>query len=277
MSILARAAQIFSLIVAIILCHDASTDARPAAFSAALEASGDQTAGVQIIPKNKSEDESELGSLPQLAMLAPYEREQSNEYAPTKAEPFNLPTMTALPSDVSAKWSELQSRLVTEESMLTACRTAESTCPAAARRLFSIIELGRHRQGRVLLGRINRAVNLSIRPMSDMAQYGVEDYWSTPLETLSSGAGDCEDYAIVKYVALRESGIAPDDLRLVIVRDIKGQTNHAVLAVRNDENWLILDNRTLVMVNAEEEHHYYPLFVLDQRGVRTFVTAVARR
>ena len=113
--------------------------------------------------------------------------------------------------------------------------------------------------------------------MSDWAQYGVADYWATPLESLNNGAGDCEDYAIAKYVALREAGIIPDNLRLVIVRDIKGQTNHAVLAVRYEEKWLILDNRTLVMVNADMAQYYYPLFVLDQRGVRTFITAVASR
>ena len=86
-----------------------------------------------------------------------------------------------------------------------------------------------------------------------------------------------EDYAIVKYVALRQSEIIPDDLRLVIVRDIKDQTNHAVLAVRYEEKWLVLDNRTLVMVNADTAQYYYPLFVLDQRGVRTFITAIASR
>ena len=113
--------------------------------------------------------------------------------------------------------------------------------------------------------------------MSDWAQYGVADYWATPLETLSNGAGDCEDYAIVKYVALRESGITPEDLRLLIVRNIRRQTDHAVVAARYKEKWLILDNQTLVMVNADLVQYYYPLFVLDQRGVRKFVTAVASR
>jgi len=188
-----------------------------------------------------------------------------------------MPTMTALPSEVSAKWAELQSRMLTEERTLAACRSGDGFCPEGAQRFLSIVELGRQHQGRALLGRINRAVNLSIRPMSDWAQYGVEDYWATPLATLGNGAGDCEDYAIAKYVALRESGIVPDNLRLVIVRDIKDQTTHAVLAVRYEEKWLILDNRTLVMVNAEEARHYYPLFALNHRGVRTFVTAVARR
>ena len=113
--------------------------------------------------------------------------------------------------------------------------------------------------------------------MSDLAQYGVEDYWAAPLESLSSGAGDCEDYAIAKYVALEESGIAADDLQLEIVRDLDHQVTHAVVAAHYKNEWLILDNRTLMIVNAEETSRYYPLFVLDREGVRTFAAEVARR
>ena len=40
-----------------------------------------------------------------------------------------------------------------------------------------------------------------------MAQWGVPDRWSPPLETLATGRGDCEDYAIAKYVALTAAGI----------------------------------------------------------------------
>jgi len=289
MFVLARTAQVVSLIVAVFLCHGVSTDARPGGFSAAIEAHEDGAADVQIALEYNSESKPELGSLPQLAMLTPEQSKQIEERppttveplsqpidrSPTNAEPFSLPTMTALPNEVSAKWATLRSRLLSEEKMLVGCRTGEYSCPAAARRLLSIVELGRQRESLGMLGRINRAVNLSIRPVSDWAQYGIADYWATPLETLGSGAGDCEDYAIVKYVVLRESGIAADDLRLLVVRDIKNRENHAVLAVRYNGEWLILDNRTLVMVNADEALHYYPLFALDQRGVRTFVTAIA--
>jgi len=119
-------------------------------------------------------------------------------------------------------------------------------------------------------------VNLSIRPVSDWDLYGVEDFWSAPLATFSIGAGDCEDYAIAKYVAFRESGIAPDDLRLVILYDLRRNINHAVVAVREDQEWLILDNRTLTIVNAEEARHFEPLFVLDHHGVRAFGTMAFR-
>jgi predicted transglutaminase-like cysteine proteinase len=88
-----------------------------------------------------------------------------------------------------------------------------------------------------------------------------------------AGAGDCEDYAIVKYLALREVGIAPENIRLIIVRDVRRQTDHAVVAVRHDDEWLILDSRTMVMVRAVDAQYYWPLFLLDDRGVSMVATA----
>jgi len=284
MSACARAAQIFSLIVAVTVCHGATTDAHPSGSGTApvaiavdpptIDAFAAETASIQVAPEYNKPEQAEL---PRLAMLMPEQSTPREDYSSTSAEPFGLPTMPAIPSDVSAKWSELQSRLLAEKKVLAACRSDWSTCPVAGRRLLAIADLGRRHHGRALLGQINRAVNLSIRPMSDWAQYGVADYWATPLESLKSGAGDCEDYAIAKYVALREAGVATADLRLLIVRSIKERETHAVLAVRFAGEWQILDNRTLIMVNAEAARRYFPMFALDQNGVRTFITAVAGR
>ena len=212
----------------------------------------------------------EPSALPSLLGLPPG-RESHGEESITLS-----PTMGLVHAELSARWLELQSRIMLEQQTLAACRLDDGSCPPAARRFLSIIELVRQRKGRARLGEINRAVNLSIKPVSDLAQYGVADFWSAPLATLSVAAGDCEDYAIVKYVALREIGVEPDDLRLVIVRDTKLDTVHAVVAARLDEEWLILDNRTLIMVNAIEAR-YRPLFVLDYRGVRESSTAAFRR
>jgi predicted transglutaminase-like cysteine proteinase len=110
-------------------------------------------------------------------------------------------------------------------------RADSANCPAAARQFLQIVELGRQRQGRARLAEINSAVNFSIRPASDWGQHGVADFWSAPLATLRAGVGDCEDYAVLKYVALREAGIAPDDLRFLIVYYPRRRTNHAVVAV----------------------------------------------
>ena len=62
---------------------------------------------------------------------------------------------------------------------------------------------------------------------------------AAPLETFSDGRGDCEDYAFAKLVALRESGMATADLRLLLVRDLVSRQDHAVLAARHDGHWLV--------------------------------------
>ena len=107
--------------------------------------------------------------------------------------------------------------------------------------------------------------------MSDLMQYHVEDLWSSPLATLAAGAGDCEDYAIAKFVALREVGVAPDDLRLVIMRNTLSGEDHAVVAVRSEGHWRLLDNRHLVMLEDVQIRRYHPMFVIDEHEVRRFV------
>ncbi len=113
--------------------------------------------------------------------------------------------------------------------------------------------------------------------MSDWAQYGYADYWASPLQTLTSRAGDCEDYAILKYVVLRHLGVTTADLRLVIVRDTSLEAEHAILVVHQEKKWVILDNRTMAMLNAEQVRHYDPLFAMNDTGVKFYTTTVARR
>jgi predicted transglutaminase-like cysteine proteinase len=173
----------------------------------------------------------------------------------------------------AAKWRDVLARIDPDEETLAACRASPDACSPAARRLLQLVELGRRREGRARLGEINRAVNLSIRAASDLSQYGTDDFWSPPLATLENGAGDCEDYAILKYLALREAGISPDDLRLLIVSYPRRGIMHAVLAVHLDEEWLLLDNLTMVMVNSLEATQYRPLIALDYQAMTTFAAA----
>jgi predicted transglutaminase-like cysteine proteinase len=66
------------------------------------------------------------------------------------------------------------------------------------------------------------------------------------------GAGDCEDYAIAKFVALQEAGVSADDLRIVILQDDIRKEYHAVVAARLDGNWLMLDNLHMIMVEDQQ-------------------------
>jgi predicted transglutaminase-like cysteine proteinase len=183
---------------------------------------------------------------------------------------FGLDSVAVARGEILTKWNRVAAEIAADRDVLRRCREAAATCPASAQKLLAVIAEGQAREGRARIGTINRAINLAIKPMSDLAQWGVIDRWSAPLETLSSGRGDCEDYAIAKYVALGEAGFSEDKLRLVIVRDLGLGEDHAILAVRDSEKWLLLDNRRLVLVEDGELQRVEPLFALNRDGVREF-------
>jgi predicted transglutaminase-like cysteine proteinase len=193
--------------------------------------------------------------------------------SPAVAEPFGLTAVPVGTGDLLAKWSGVEADIRAESEILARCRDSAERCPAVARTFLAIIAAGRALTGRARIGVINRAVNLAIHPMSDLEQWGVPDRWSAPLDTLTSGLGDCEDYAIAKYVALKEAGVAENDLRLVIVRNVAAGEDHAVAAARLDGNWIMLDNRWLTLVEDSKMRRVIPLFVLDDDGVRQFAPA----
>ena len=184
-------------------------------------------------------------------------------------EPFGILTSSASEERIGPKWEGVRRDIASEADMLARCRADAAHCPSVgATRFLAVVSAAKSRAGRARLGEVNRAINLAIRPMSDLAQYGVIDRWAAPIEVLARGAGDCEDYAIAKYAALRAAGIGEDDLRLMVVRDTKLREDHAVLAARLDETWLILDNRRLLMLQDTELPNYVPLFTLGVDGIR---------
>jgi predicted transglutaminase-like cysteine proteinase len=195
----------------------------------------------------------------------------SIEPADRSAEPFGLSASVLSYGALREKWLDVERKLDDERVQLALCDGDRERCVSpAALHLLAIVDVARAREGRARLGEINRAINLAIRPMSDLAQYGEIDVWSTPLVTFTSGAGDCEDYAIAKFVALRLAGVSPDDLRIVIMHDIIHGEDHAVAAARLDGHWLMLDNRRMAMIEDSYVRNYRPTFVIDQRGVMRY-------
>jgi predicted transglutaminase-like cysteine proteinase len=188
------------------------------------------------------------------------------------AEPFGLYASLLSEGGLRDKWLGVEHKLDDERVQLALCDGDRDGCVSpAALQLLAIVDVARARDGRARLGEINRAINLAIRPMSDLAQYGQIDVWSSPLVTLAHAAGDCEDYAIAKYVALRLAGVAADDLRLVVLHDTIRGEDHAVAAARLDGHWLMLDSNRMAMVEDDNVRNYRPLFVLDERGVMRYV------
>lgn len=112
-------------------------------------------------------------------------------------------------------------------------------------RFIGILSEQRERDDLTLLRRVNDYMNVTPY-LADTTQWRVEDYWATPAEFLGSFGGDCEDYVIAKYFALKELGVPPSRLRMVYVMATIGrvQQPHMVLAYypTPDATPLILDN-----------------------------------
>jgi predicted transglutaminase-like cysteine proteinase len=198
--------------------------------------------------------------------LRPDAATESDEHAPPI---FGLET-EPVAGELAAKWGAVEADIDREQQVLARCR-AQEACPVVAQRLLDIVAVGAGHTGRARVGLINRSVDIAITPTSDEVQWGVADHWSPPFETLQTHRGDCEDYAIVKYVALLQAGMSPDAVRIVILRNLLPNEDHAVVAARVDGQWLILDNRRLALVQDTKMVRCIPKFVLDEHGTRRFV------
>ncbi|KRR30284.1 transglutaminase-like cysteine peptidase [Bradyrhizobium retamae] len=187
------------------------------------------------------------------------------------AEPFGLVASALSSGGLHDKWIGVQRRLDDEMVQLALCEGDRDGCVSpAALKFLDIVDAARLREGRTRLGEINRAVNLAVRPMSDLAQHGQIDVWTPPLATLARGGGDCEDYAIAKFIALRRAGLASDDLRIVVLHDTIHGEDHAVVAARLEGRWLTLDNRRMAMVEDVDVRNFRPTFAISQHGVMRY-------
>lgn len=131
-------------------------------------------------------------------------------------------------------------------------------------------ELGRLRGAAPLdqIKAVNRYVN-RVPYIEDQANYGTADYWAEPGEFLARG-GDCEDYAIAKYISLRALGLADADMRIVALWDTDRRDFHAVLAVRIGGRALVLDNRTARIRPLDEVENYRPVYSVNEAGWRPY-------
>jgi predicted transglutaminase-like cysteine proteinase len=86
--------------------------------------------------------------------------------------------------------------------------------------------------------RVNRKVNAEIKPVTDIAHWGISDRWDFPTD----GQGDCEDIQIEKRRLLQAEGVPARAMRIAMVINKEGE-GHAVLLVRTDRGDYVLDNR----------------------------------
>lgn len=98
----------------------------------------------------------------------------------------------------------------------------------------------------------------------DIENYGVADYWATPKEFLSNN-GDCEDYAIIKMLSMKWLGYDVAAMRVVIVQDTNLRIPHAVMAIHNGDDILILDNQIEEVISHVNIFHYVPVYSVNEQ------------
>lgn len=193
-------------------------------------------------------------------LLAAASAADAGEAALFGTREFRAASLAALP-----QWRGVLERVEAERARWRQCADEPARCPnratAAWRALLKSLEgapFPEQLQG------VNRFAN-QFRYKPDDQNWGRSDHWSTPLEFLAR-SGDCEDYAIIKYVSLRELGVPASRLRLVVLKDTLRDLAHAVLAVWHDDQIYILDNVTNAVLRHDRLGHYVPYYSVNEEA-----------
>lgn len=122
------------------------------------------------------------------------------------------------------------------------------------------------------LNKVNTFFNRRILFQDDIVVWQQADYWATPLEFMGRGTGDCEDFAIAKYVTLQAMGIGNERLRLIYVRAKSGATAsiaHMVLGFypQPTDEPMILDNLISSVRPASMRSDLSPVFSFNSDGL----------
>lgn len=187
------------------------------------------------------------------------------------------PSLSGLP-----QWRRALHDMRAEREIYRACAADPAACPSQPARdwqrfLASIAGQPPVEQVRA----VNRYVN-RWPYRTDQQTWGRSDHWASPLDFLIR-SGDCEDYAITKYMSLRLLGVPADQLRLVVLQDTARDLAHAVLTATVDATTYVLDNLADDLVRPGDRPHYVPYYSVNEDdrwvhvGERSVVVSAANR
>jgi predicted transglutaminase-like cysteine proteinase len=105
--------------------------------------------------------------------------------------------------------------------------------------------------------------------VDDIKHWKQQDYWATPLQTIVSGGGDCEDFSLAKYFTLTGMGMEEDKLRLTYVKALELNQAHMVVSYYESPKAvpLVLDNLNTNIVPATERDDLYPVYSFNGVGL----------
>lgn len=182
---------------------------------------------------------------------------------------FRSGSLKALP-----QWVRVLKKIKAERHIYQVCDKDVRKCPFPAVAAWRAME--RSVKGLKPLEQL-REVNDFINKWpyrTDRENYGVEDYWASPLQFLRR-SGDCEDYAIIKYVTLRQLGFPASKLRIVVVRDTLRGVPHAILAVYLKHTILVMDSLFDAILPDTQITFYFPEYAVNETAKWAYVMPIA--
>jgi predicted transglutaminase-like cysteine proteinase len=123
-----------------------------------------------------------------------------------------------------------------------------------------------HLRGMERLQSVNTSANQAIAYREDRANGKANDYWSNASQTMARRSGDCEDYAIVKMQLLRNAGVGPTDMFMVIGNDNSLGSVHAMLLVREAGRMWVLDSLSDRILPSEDYGEFRPMLSFGSTG-----------
>lgn len=157
------------------------------------------------------------------------------------------------------KWLEVLERY---DGEVTASNPCESKADCFLERWNAFLSEVRDEDFSSKLKKVNRFLNEEPY-ITDPENWGMPDYWETPYE-FNLKDGDCEDYAISKYMSLKALGVPAEDMRIVVLKDENLRIHHAVLAVYRDDEIFILDNQIPQVMSHDRIVHYTPIYSINE-------------
>ncbi|HEX6840112.1 MAG TPA: transglutaminase-like cysteine peptidase [Stellaceae bacterium] len=159
-----------------------------------------------------------------------------------------------------AKWTGVLARFRLEQAAAKRGCDGEAACAEWRDILDALNGLDL----RAKLDLVNAAVNRHPYVPSQ-SNWGESNHWETPFEFFRK-SGQCQDYAITKYLLLRAAGVPAAQLRILVLRDSALGLDHAVTVAYVEGEAFLLDNQISTVVPADSIHHYQPYYSINEAG-----------
>lgn len=191
------------------------------------------------------------------------ERDQADPHQAGFTSLFGSRQSTPGPLTDLPQWQRVVADHAKARPGLRACLKDARSCRTPFQQSWrQVIESAREKDTFEKLVIVNRFFNQWSYSL-DEDLYAASEYWATPHEFLTR-SGDCEDYAIAKYFALRDLGFTEEDLRIVILYDRSRGIGHAVLTARYGQDQLVLDSLSDALFSHRRYAQYRPQYSMNE-------------